>query len=221
MATTATRERPIPFSAPMVGALLAGRKTQTRRVVKPQPISHADTPNIVEWFDPRRGCPDLMWELHERPVDLINRCPYGQTGDHLWVREALRVHRRFDRKSLSEIGWAHPHYEADGNAQFDFYGRLRPGRFVPRRYARIVLEITAVRLERLQAITRADARAEGISEYFADMGMIGDLQAVDEWRNRSTVENFAFLWDRLNAKRGHPWESNPFVWVIAFKQLEA
>jgi hypothetical protein len=97
----------------------------------------------------------------------------------------------------------------------------RPSIYMPRRASRITLEITEVRVQRVQAITREDARAEGISEYLHEFIGVPSTEAdADVWRNHTTVENFAALWDSLNAKHGFGWDANPWVWVIEFKRLE-
>lgn len=182
---SATRERPILLSGYWVRALLSGRKTQTRRVVM------CDCSGNPEGF----------------PCDsTVPKCPFGKLGDGLWVREAWRTAATFDRLNGIELGRLCSEcpplqYEADTRRRFwdeqEFPGRLRPSRFMPRYASRINLVITAVRVERLQDITAADALAEGIEG--------------PRWR-RAWIRG----WDDVNALRGYPWKSNPYVWVVSF-----
>lgn len=179
-----TREHPILFSGDMVRAILAGNKTQTRRVMKPQSRG-------IAYIRGSRGgqC--------ERVA-----CPHGVFGDHLWVREAHYVWnagykdgsgRRIDYRAT----------EPDSPC-----GRWTPSIHMPRWASRITLEITDVRVERLQSINDDDALAEGI--YPTKTGIYpGSPRAA-----------FRGLWDSLNAKRnGCSWDQNPYVWVISFRRL--
>jgi hypothetical protein len=176
-------ERPILFSAPMVRAILEGRKTQTRRVVNPQPSSGVRTSVFVG-----SGVEDG----HGREI----RPRYGVPGDRLWVRET----------------WAEPsgnrpdiyRYRADFHDHADTRIRWRPSIHMPRAACRIGLYINAVRIERLQAITDADAIAEGI-----DGKTLGQPPRLD----------YANLWNQLNEKRGFGWDVNPWVWVIDFSAV--
>lgn len=134
-------ERPIPFSAPMVRALLDGSKTQTRRVVKPQHL---------QFFD--QSAAEMLGSWNTRPM------PYGHPGDRLWVREAWTTHACFDDIPPRDLTTRSLHYQADGQIKT---GKNRPGMFMPRWASRITLEITRVRVERLHAINEVDAIAEG------------------------------------------------------------
>lgn len=197
-------ERPILFSGPMVRALLAGTKTQTRRAVKPQPAG--------EWAAPGR-----------------TSCPYGQLGDRLWVRETWadltathgqRWEKRNPVTGLYERG-QHPFfwYAADGD-QPDLGGgernpeRWRPSIHMPRHACRLVLEVTGVRVERLQAISEDDALAEGIDTEGHD------YLTGERWKAAGSAlspERYAFasLWRRINGQAS--WDANPWVWVVEFK----
>jgi hypothetical protein len=229
------KERPILFSAPMVRALLAGTKTQTRRVVKSQ-ASDQCSPWFLDGF--------WKWLIkstgHAAALDWF-RCPYGVPGDRLWVREAWRSADTLDTLSPSGIGdaalgagynspWAPLQFEADGkrngvwagfgpgNGVVVGPGKLRPGMFMPRWASRITLEVTEVRVERLQAVSEADAIAEGIEP---------DRQPEDSallWRNYATgnttvcpVHSYRTLWESINGAGS--WDANPWVWVIAFKRV--
>lgn len=198
-------DRPILFSGPMVRALLEGQKSQTRRLLKPQPHDAAryagvhfahDEPN--SWFF---NGPAGPMKIRERfAVD-----------DVLWVREAWAVAAVFNNaapRSLP-IGMA-VQYAVGGMADrtgfIDSVGRYRPGMFLPRWASRLTLTVTDVRVQRLQEISRDDVIAEGISE--RDGEPIAGV--VVGWH-----EPYAALWDSLNAKRA-PWASSPWVVAVTF-----
>jgi hypothetical protein len=206
-ATTATavRERPILFSGEMVRAILDGRKTQTRRVVKPT-------------LDDRR--PYCMWMTDARRDDgsfVENgvRCPYGAVGDHLWVRETWFGNRPGGPSAEAELF----RYRAT-DRDFLVNGRSvwRSGIIMPRKASRLSLEITNVRVERLQAIGEDDAYDEGCEGHGGEPRIDGE----GEWARRyitTSREQYRALWDSPNAKRGHAWDVNPWVWVIEFQRL--
>lgn len=182
-------DRPILFSGPMVRAILGGRKTQTRRVVKNQPVQSRTDPAVFGWWA-EDGCmiPTFDADGDEGPV-----CHYGVPGDRLWVRETFNndwtdhVIYRADGGSAVEAGWPRE-------------PKWRPSIFMPRAACRLVLEVTAVRVERLQQIREADVHAEGCQL----------VQGEDaRW-------HYGSLWNSLNAKRGFGWDTNPWVWVIEF-----
>lgn len=208
------KERPILFSGPMVRAILEGWKTQTRRVIKPQPDKRyyirqrdADPDNdivpageiwLCEWDGDEHG----GMELHQRTL----HCPYGQPGERLWVRET----------------WLHDgprlvRYRADGpNAspqQWDCPEAVwHPSIHMPRAYSRITLEITDVRVERVQEISEADAWEEGAHAIARTLPYSGDdLGRVA----------FSGLWEEVNGKRpGCSWDDNPWVWALTFKPVD-
>lgn len=178
-----TKERPIPFSAPMVRALRDGSKTQTRRIVK--------------GLDVRAGMPEPEWR------SLISCCPYGQSGDRLWVREAWRTLDAHDHIPPREMDASYRlWFEADTPHQPGF-GKYRPGMFMPRWASRITLEIVSVRVELLQDISRGDAMGEGCP--FPNMAQGDDPR---QW--------YADLWEQINGPGS--WAANPWVWVIEFKR---
>jgi hypothetical protein len=207
------RERPILMSGPMVVACLEDRKTRTRRALKVQPP--AGTVRFDPWLDfddewqYERGRP--LWASTE--ADGTRRrygCPYGKPGDRLWVRETWQDYcPTWDGAwcgcgSEEMIRATHrPVYRADNPDPQPT--RWRPAIHMPRWASRITLEITAVRVERLQDISEADALAEGVA-----------LAAYDEY----ATEAFARLWDGINAKRGFGWAMNPYVWVLDFRRVE-
>ena len=191
--------KPIIFSTEMVKAILEGRKTITRRVVKPQ-----YTVNKEIWTSIKTKGYIYQGDI-TNCEELIRVCPYGNVGDRLWVRETFNYSgsAQADMRLL---------YKADEkislpNNSFYYSGRKwKPSIFMPRWASRITLEITAIRVERLQEISNGDCLQEGIE--CADMPMINNA-----------IGKFMILWGSLNKKRGYSWESNPFVWVIEFKKI--
>jgi hypothetical protein len=200
------KERPILFSAPMVRAILDGRKTMTRRVIRP--------------VQPRA---DGMWPAGRDPVP---DCPHGRPGDRLWVRETWGPcdhmnNGGYDLDPPEDIA-----YRADESAlilrsdgsrfradcrswNWDKI-KWRPSIFMRREYSRITLDVTAIRVERLQDITPEDAEAEGA------------------WRSRNPAltsidpPEFSTLWDSINGDRpGCSWDANPWVWCVSFRRVES
>ncbi|MFY4013971.1 hypothetical protein ACOTJS_19345 [Achromobacter xylosoxidans] len=232
------RERPILFSGPMVRAILVGHKTQTRRVVK-----HVDPDGCV-WKSAARlsGVHNLEGKF---PESAMEWCPYGQPGDRLWVREAFRFAASLDRLSPNDVGekaldagyntpWAPTQFEADGHRTGSWRGfdtppvattpgKLRPGIHMPRWVCRLVLEITSVRVERLQAISYEDARAEGA---FDPRLFVGDecrepgVESYEELARRLQWPQRAFreLWSSINGASS--WDANPWVWVVEFRRTD-
>ena len=193
---TAVRERPILFSAPMVRAILDGRKTVTRRLVKPNP-------HTVDGGVPYADAP--AW-AHAEPGSAVMRCPYGVRRDRLYVRETWAAPHAYDHLPPRRIPQdARIHYAATE----DRGGLLwRPSIHMPRWASRITLEVTGVRVERLRACNEVDAITEG-----APWAACGAPQ------EGSHKAGFAQLWEQIN---GHgSWEANPWVWVIEFKAIEA
>lgn len=214
------RERPILFNGAMVRAILSGHKTQTRRVMKPQPVS--DTRFRSGFRVGGRGSTDHRQVSTDAPAALLGEvCPFGQPGDRLWVRETWRpqtIHScAMDTCDCDGVGvtyaadnewiphtwqnpvpddWCMPDAAARGNV---------PSIHMPRWACRLVLEITAVRVERLQAISEADAIAEGTTP-----SIVGaDLQHL------AYRAGFQTLW----TSTGGDWDSNPWVWVIEFNRI--
>ncbi|MDD5007281.1 MAG: hypothetical protein PHC68_02625 [Syntrophorhabdaceae bacterium] len=180
-ASTSTRERPIIFGSDMIRAIFKG-KTQTRRVIKPQPK-----------FDPPK-------------IQEIWNCPYGQVGERLWVREAFQLDEGSDK-----IWYRADFTEDDARRAFTEVGDgWKPSIHMPRWASRITLEITGVRAERVQEISHEDAKAEGVP-----------VRGCAFPKKQSIhIDSFVDVWDSLNAKRGFGWESNPWVWAIAFKRIK-
>lgn len=203
------KERPIIFSAPMVRAILDGRKTVTRRVVKRY------SADCIGWFDDGDG----LWA--QRFIDPSSgspylkswrdRCPYGQPGGRLWVKETWGAVPHM-------MGGVQPEtlrYRADGEYQNERgTWRWRSSIHMPRWASRITLEITDVRVERLQDISEADAVAEGCKPIRPELVQDGLIVRP----GRSAVEEFRLVWEQIHG--GGSWEKNPWVWVIEFKKLE-
>lgn len=174
--------KPILFSTPMVQAILEGRKTQTRRVIKPQP---------EEWKQ-LFSTDDTKFPIRKKAqgFELI-KSKYNK-GDILWVRETFAEITNGHNETFIE-------YKANGNTG-DW--KWKPSIYMPKKAARIFLEVTNVRAERLQDITGEDSVNEGVPN---------GPYAINP------VTNFKKLWDSINSKR-HPWESNPWVWVYDFER---
>lgn len=229
------KETPILFSGPMIRAILEDRKTVTRRIVKPQPtgLHYLQTmwgtsppPDPVEFGEKwlwREVGPDY-------PDDASDdrRCPYGVPGDRLWVKETHCARYFADGR---------PGYRAD-------YDKTRvgdvvpepkwtPSIYMPRSLSRITLEVTEVRVERLQEITISDAVAEGIElpkvrdlcRCQMDVEDPGPHAPTCPWRSLdfdpmedARVVEYAHLWNEINGKKV-PWSSNPFVWVVSFRRV--
>ena len=205
-------ERPIIFSGPMVRAILSGNKTQTRRVVKKKLYFPTD--------------PGIGYAVEKGRI----KCPYGVPGDRLWVRETCVRFTgiTFEGGPWPVCGWKGPkHNQNPYQALLPKAGNENhieklnnaaacvtvPSIFMPRWASRINLEITAVRVERLQDISRSDAHAEGLHP-----GANGLEQACGRsWGNAQLA--FQALWDSINSKK-HPWKDNPWVWVISFSRIE-
>lgn len=221
------KERPILFNAEMVQAILSGRKTQTRRIMR-------DQPEVIPPED-ECGVPGYWIPCHAAKMMVRNdmmkiACPLGMRGDQLWVREAFRMAKSLDSHSPNVVAelslnagyktpWAPIQLEADGARTgkwtgFDTPpavtepGKLRPSLHMPRWASRIDLLITSVRVERLNSITNADAKAEG---YPAEREIDGG--STDAWLW------FRDLWDGIYPD--NTFKVNPWVWVIEFKHLHS
>ena len=213
------KERPIIFSGEMVRAILDRRKTQTRRVIKPQPdLYHGRGAYEGQVFWAFcKGRKVIEDSIHsDWPDCLIKYCPYGQPGDRLWVKENAQISPKHwgDKLYSTHYDYDMDHrvvsycadYKSGRSDAADDYGiKITPSIFMPRWASRILLEVTARRAERLQEISEEDAIAEGIKNIDYPWGAVGE---------------FATLWNSINAKRGYPWKNNDWVWVIELKRLE-
>ena len=210
------KERPILFKPEMVRAIIEGRKTQTRRVVK----------------DQERQDPGGIYEC--KPGDLL-RCPYGEVGDRLWVRETWQYYDwsedgepfiRYAADNQSILHWPPEdwaervediweslsrteNYSIDSRARDR---KWRPSLLMPRWACRLVLDVTDIRVERLNEITEEDAKAEGCRP----VGLITGKECILEPSKGSYLLHFKDLWHSIHQKDGKDWVKNPFVWVIHF-----
>jgi hypothetical protein len=206
------KERPILFSGPMVRAILDGRKTQTRRVVNPQP----DSTNLSVAYTPSNHDPRTI-AMKDGRYSIF--CPYGRPGDRLWVRETWRTWRSLDHCKPSGLAeGAAIAYEADGRTNINNHeagplidaGRIRQSIFMRKWMSRITLEITGIRVKRLQDINPHDALAEGIYLNQNDWWECGNGLRGEE----SPTAAYRALWETINGPGS--WAANPFVWVIEF-----
>ena len=199
------KERPILFNGDMVRSILAGQKTQTRRPIKRPFEIHA------EGYLAR---PDgLGGRLRPYP------CPFGKPGDRLWVKETHARHPQFAEVAYRADGEAFE--DADG---FTWHPKWTPSIHMPRILSRITLEITNIRVERVQDISEDDAWAEGVEELDVT-GVFSAVGLCDTARRYGmSMEDtrciYAHLWDTLYAARGLGWDVNPWVWVVTFKRVE-
>lgn len=208
------KERPILFSAPMVRAILEGRKTQTRRIVKPQPSWLAENNRVIN--------------VNGKCGMVESICPYGQPGDGLWVRETW---------APVPMAWIDDGVEHRSDFAYRATGdvigchKWKPSIHMPRWASRITLEIVSVRVERLQDISEEDALAEGIKGITKDGrtikygipdkdGLPGNDDNGWHWCNWMLSASAAFqeLWQEINGYDS--WEDNPWVWVVDFKRVQ-
>ena len=220
---------PILFSTPMVQAILEGRKTQTRREVKPQPS--ADTfafsfGKVLDGSERRVLCMHKQNPVKDKlPIVDSMQLPYGEPGDVLWVRETWAVAGARTRYK-ADHDWTDEEIELGETAQW------KPSIHMPKSACRIFLEVVSVRVERLQDISEADAKQEGIS--------IVDQNPVNIYNNyvfnvknamwpgygsitktygfTNPKDSFHSLWESINGHQS--WVINPWVWVVEFKQIE-
>jgi hypothetical protein len=228
------KESPILFSAPMVRAIIEGRKTQTRRVVKPQPnvfvggtkMSRSECDKLLlRWtkglpYKPtQKKCTKngQVWEEDNGDRFEPIKCRFGQVGDRLWVRETYAA-EGFVNDDDYQINYL---YRSDLQAE-ENQPRWKPSIFMPRAASRITLEITDVRVERLNDISENDAIAEGIESFRAAPGD-GSNKTIYKNYGQSggylanPVDSFQSLWASINGMES--WDANPYVWVIEFKVI--
>ena len=212
------KERPILMSAPMVCATLDDRKTQTRRVMKSQPV---DVCHVIGFSGNNWGYLQQTGLAIDDHAEKWIPCPY-EVGMRLWVRETwcpLDAPDHFADPSKPKDFMIYGRrngaaYRAECNdaegerCRKELGYRWRPSIFMPRWASRITLEITEVRVERLQEISEEDARAEGVRPVNEQVELLGEYRI-----------GYVKLWDSLNAKRGLGWDKNPWVWVIGFKRV--
>lgn len=230
----AIRERGILFTAPMVRALLDGRKVCTRRVASEKLAKLFSF--LADHADGSNGSGDDLWQKWKGAKLLVGcadypcegselvECPYGAPGDRLWVRETWANTSREDKR--------HPYsYRADWSAEDDANRdfKWKSARFMPRRASRITLEITGVRVERVQEITVDDCLAEGIPQTWGEwrgnppawakrsIGPEFGSPGTHLWDNRTSRENFRLLWESIHGPGS--FGRNDWVWCISFKRI--
>ena len=213
------KERPILFSAPMVRAILAGRKTQTRRAVKPRK-------------DVVFGC---LMQPHELAGEvnsgIFENCPYGQPSDRLWVRENFQplfadgIEKHWETDWKTGKGYSIRYPATDGVQEFfnlddELSSSCKPSIHMPRWASRILLEITGVRVEKLKDISDSGASNDCTAEGVFHSGM--DVPTYDQWHgdgfHSSEKWMYRKLWESINGTGS--WDANPWVWVVEFKKLE-
>ena len=223
------KERPILFNAEMVKAIIKGRKTMTRRIVKMHhskgcPWAYNKNDNSgYEWIE---ADPDFSGWDYRQPCRCIN-CPYSIPGDRLWVRETYYRYGFWKKNGLTEAGkqkwkffarspvvkyYDNPPDFIKPNSYRETAWYKRPSIFMPRWASRITLEITRVRVERLQEITEEDAAKEGLQDWYPDPKKPNGAPYMTNKRR------FQDLWDSINGKKC-PWNSNPWVWCISFRRV--
>jgi hypothetical protein len=221
---TEVKERPILFSTPMVKAILEGKKTQTRRIVK---VTKAQGSTV-------NYCNDRFLNSHgyiAADTDLMHftrvNCPYGKVGDRLWCRETFWCDTRepndcviyaenpmqYKYRLEQYTGVCDSGHTTEFLEQHRFWKR-KPSIFMPRWASRITLEITNIRVERLQDIGEEDAKAEGVNILNLSPD---EIYKFGVFASMSNKQMFELLWNKINGEKS--WLENPFVWVIEFKKL--
>lgn len=206
---TAVIEHPILFSAPMVNAILEGRKTQTRRILKLPKWSTQD------WNDFETDGSDAQIICSDTGCLSSIKYPFGAPGHHLWVKETFAeyptdgcyIHRADEGAALEAMGT-------------DLKGCWKPSIFMPRKASRITLLVKNIRVERLQEISEQDAIAEGVERLEDGWKCYGNCPEHEQGYDRRTSAKASFmsLWNSINGKT-YPWDSNPFVWVVEFERV--
>ncbi|WP_211843735.1 ASCH domain-containing protein [Raoultella ornithinolytica] len=212
-------ERGMIFNGEMVRAILDGRKTQTRRIMAPQPADDIErsafpNPDAIGWKSSLK---------HKYGSTTAHFCPFGTIGDRIWVRETFRVHSRAtdvatlvykasERNSWTEQTHRVPVAVCNKPATPE---KWTPSLHMPRWASRILLEITDVRVERINSISQEDAQAEGLEltgwrPTYSDPDSGGEVM--------TPYDNFAELWSSIYGDES--WQANPWVWVIEFKRVE-
>ena len=213
-----TKESPLPLMPDMVRAYYEDRKTQTRRVVKPQsrqtPITNGSAQGEYTAWPHDDSC--LEWnDVIADPAyyAAAGYCPYGAPGDRLWIREALV-------RAGAHVAYAYDYAVVlrDGApVVWPWKRNTLSSRYMPRWACRSRAELIAVRVEQVQDISEADAQAEGAERELRGPRTYPGRYAA---RTRETYRDaFGRLWDSINAKRGYDWANNPWVWVLTFRRL--
>lgn len=225
-------EHPILFNGPMVRAILEGRKTVTRRIRGLDDLN-LNMPEIyrLESISQKSGRAVFSHgEKYEHSFDI--RCPYGEVGNRLWVRESFQVSKKYDRMPPSEIPWSRgvsTYFAAGGSRAHnasgayvnedticvpDWVGKMRPSIHMPRQACRILLEVVSIKVERLTDISYEDAAAEGV--YRDRMDHMWTMTDEGGPCHKYPQAAFRDLW----ISTGGDWDANPWVWAIEFKVVQ-
>ena len=228
------KERPIIFSGEMVKAILDRKNTMTRRVVKSNFINHYKHAHIIRQSTDKKR--EGKAYFYDTPVgsmvlssQLVNN-PYGKVGDRLWVRETHHVVGGIADYEIEEIKQGLQDVKNFVSYKADGYGNPCDGGWtspmlMPRFASRLLLEITDIKVERLQDISEADAMKEGVKSWKVNCSYNGLKTVYKDYSDihndviayNNPIASFKTLWDSLNTKKGYPWSSNPWVWVVEFK----
>jgi hypothetical protein len=221
------KKKPILFSTDMVRAILDGKKTMTRRVIKPQPLDdygqQCGPETIIgpEWYEPAEtdkngmlipGAP--IFGIYHHCDDWGIKCPYIP-GEIRWVRETFARYIKDGQQCYL--------YRADDNdcnvaklrGSESADDGWRPSIFMPKEVARIFLLVKDVRAERVQDITEEDAEKEGAHFHVP----VKTAFVKERWEFLTARTKFCSLWDSINAKRGYGWDTNPYIWAISFERI--
>lgn len=212
------RERSVIFTGPMVNAILAGVKSQTRRVVKEQPSP--------EWIGKFVHLGGGVWGWHDGDLSGEWRCPYGAAGDRLYVKEGLLrgpeitgigQHGITHASTLTPVVGASPAGGWCDRALWPWKGKSLSARFCPRWASRLLLEVVEVRVQRVQEISEADAVAEGMVQQ-PNRTFDGGGSAMGPTARHA----FMRLWNTINGRRpGCRWADDPWCWCVTFRRVEA
>lgn len=230
-------EHPILFCAEMIQAYLAGRKWETRRVIKFPKHTYTPDASWVKSIHQDGGGNWIAWSTDAPDLTEFTKkaypgtegfpCPYGKPGDSLWVRETWQArspvglewnrYKRIEREGYAPSAWRVRYAATDLN--FTEWSGWNPSIFMPHWASRISFPVLSIRAERVQDISEDDAIAEGVEVIKNQWGTPWYKSVAGEWKD--PINPYRELWDRINAKRGFPWDSNPWVWVITFPKYEA
>lgn len=215
------KERPILFNSAMVRAILEGRKTQTRRVIKPQPNPTHEEIKLEGQALTKRSKLVGFWHTFNETV-----CKFGQSGDELYVRESFSkpIPNEFIKHNVPPHVWHEValreygvHYWADGDPEYGTWGKPQPSIHMPREFSRIQLKITNIKVEKLQDISEEDAIAEGLRKFPHKGDFAYAWKDGDNHGHGSARGAFRDLWDSI--KGSDAWDSNPWLWAIEFERI--
>lgn len=226
-------ERPILFNGEMVRAILAGTKTQTRRPVVLEDFKASDTTGCDFAYRDKRS----LWDDVTTARLIEKRCPFGMPGDTLWVRETWAAYTTptYEYGECDEIEcsprdmrvdgvqWVRREdvvYQADGASS---PSKWRPSIHMPRWASRLSLRVTDVRVQRVQDIIEADARAEGVQSFFERFTSIGRDQCITSGEraiDAPSRASFACTWDDIYGDKA-PWSASPWVWAVSFERVQS